>query len=194
LGQAKEVADPGLLAYWRLDETSGMTAADSAGTNNGTLFGAPIWQPTGGKIGGALKFDGGMRFVITKLVCDPSAGPFSAFLWVKGGAPGQVLLSQAGGANWLRVAPDGSLMTELSPSLQSKVVITDGAWHRIGLVWDGKSRSLYADNAEVAKDSQTGLTPSTGGLYIGGAYNLAPGAFWSGLIDDVRIYNQAVKP
>jgi hypothetical protein len=194
VGQTKEVADPCLVAYWKLDEASGMTAADSAGTNDGMLIGAPSWQPTGGKIGGALKFDGGMRFVMVRFVCDPSAGAFSAFLWVKGGAPGQVPLSQAGGANWLRAAPDGSLMTELSPPLQSKVVITDGAWHRIGLVWDGKNRSLYVDNAEVAADTQTSLPPSTGGMYFGTASIPAPGTFWSGLIDDVRIYNRAVKP
>jgi hypothetical protein len=193
-GPMKEVADPRIVAYWKLDEASGMIAADSAGTNNGMLIGAPSWQPTGGKIGGALKFDGGMRFVMVPSVCDPSAGPFSAFLWVKGGAPGQVLLSQAGGTNWLRAAPDGSLMTELNAPLPSQVVITDGTWHRIGLVWDGTNRSLYVDNAEVAADTQTSLAPSTGGMYIGAASIPTPGTFWSGLIDDVRIYDRAVKP
>jgi hypothetical protein len=29
---------------------------------------------------------------------------------------------------------------------------------------------------------------------IGAAKDLAPGTFWAGLIDDVRIYNRAVKP
>ena len=36
--------------------------------------------------------------------------------------------------------------------------------------------------------------PSTGGMYIGAASTPTPGTFWSGLIDDVRIYNRAVKP
>jgi hypothetical protein len=36
--------------------------------------------------------------------------------------------------------------------------------------------------------------PSDGGLHIGAAENLAPGTFFTGLIDDVRIYNRAVKP
>lgn len=35
---------------------------------------------------------------------------------------------------------------------------------------------------------------STGGLNIGTGKNLDAGTFWSGLIDDIRIYNQAVKP
>jgi hypothetical protein len=32
------------------------------------------------------------------------------------------------------------------------------------------------------------------GLYIGAGSELMPGTFWSGLIDDVRIYDRAVKP
>jgi hypothetical protein len=38
------------------------------------------------------------------------------------------------------------------------------------------------------------LAASAGGLYIGAGMNLAPGSFWSGLIDDVRVYNRAVQP
>jgi hypothetical protein len=32
------------------------------------------------------------------------------------------------------------------------------------------------------------------GLNIGCGTNLTPGSFWSGLIDDVRIYNRVIKP
>jgi hypothetical protein len=139
---------------------------------------------------------------MTKSVRDPSAGPFSVFAWVKGGAPGQVILSQANGTNWLMAdKAGGALTTQLSSivrspgnPLTSQAVITDDAWHRIGFVWDGTNRTLYVDGLEVAQDAQTTLAGSTGGLYIGGASNLAPGTFWSGLIDDVRIYDRAVKP
>ncbi len=76
----------------------------------------------------------------------------------------------------------------------SAAVITDGAWHRVELVWDGSNRTLYADGVEVAKDTQTSPGPSLGGLYIGAGNTLAPGTFWKGLSDDVRIYSRAVKP
>jgi hypothetical protein len=180
------------IAHWKLDEKEGLIAHDSAGANNGTLFGLPTWQPTGGKVGGALQFDGGMRFVITKFVCDPSAGPFSVFAWIKGGAPGQVVLSQTSAANWLMAgASNGALAGH---GLTSSTIITDGAWHRIGFVWDGSNRVLYVDGVEAARDVAVSLPSSTGGLYIGGARTLAPGTFWKGLIDDVRIYDRAVKP
>jgi hypothetical protein len=53
---------------------------------------------------------------------------------------------------------------------------------------------IYADDIPVAEDTQNGLESSIGGLKIGGGTDSAPGTFWSGLIDDVRIYNRAVNP
>ena len=94
----------------------------------------------------------------------------------------------------------GKLMTELrSPGrsggpLVSQSVITDDNWRRIGLVWDGSNRILYVDDVEVAKDTQTGLAGSNLGLHIGAGSTLDAGSFWSGLIDDVRIYDRAVHP
>ncbi|UCC96641.1 MAG: hypothetical protein JSW66_12440 [Phycisphaerales bacterium] len=55
-------------------------------------------------------------------------------------------------------------------------------------------RALYADNILVAEDTQSGLGASGGGLYIGVGKDFAPGSFFSGLIDDVRIYSRALKP
>jgi len=52
-----------LIAYWNFDETSGTTAFDSAGSNDGTLLNnavggdLPTWKPTSGKFGGAIRFD-----------------------------------------------------------------------------------------------------------------------------------------
>jgi hypothetical protein len=91
-------------------------------------------------------------------------------------------------------------MTELkgpgrtAKPLVSAVSITDGMWHRVGLTWDGTRRVLCVDDVEVARDTQSGLASSTGGLYIGTGSTLAPGSFWCGLIDDIRIYNRVVTP
>jgi len=73
-------------------------------------------------------------------------------------------------------------------------VITDGTWHRVGFVWDGSKRTLYVDDVEVGSNTQSSLAASAGSLYIGADSTLAPGSFWSGVIDHVRIYNRAVKP
>jgi N-acetylneuraminic acid mutarotase len=202
---------PGAVAYWKLDETEGDIAYDSVAVNDAVVFGDAVWQPEGGHVAGALQFDGIDDYVSTSFILDPADGPFSVFAWVKGGLPGQVIISQTDGtgtgATWLSADPtDGKLMTKLMPpaiglrfppqALTSEFVITDGNWHSIGFVWDGSYRCLYVDRAEVAKDTKpfSMLESSDGGLYSGAGKNLEHGSFFSGLIDDVRIYDRAITP
>ena len=194
---------PGTVAHWALDEEMGNIAYDSVGENYGTVQGEPLWQPTEGKIDGALQFDGIDDCVVTGYVLNPADGEFSIFVWIKGSVPGQAIISQAGSSNWLCTdSVEGCLMTELrcpgrsGSSLLSQRCITDDEWHRIGLVWDGSYRHLYVDGVEVAKDAAqlSGLVSSDWGLFLGMGSSRSPGTFFSGLIDDVRIYNRAVKP
>jgi len=196
----QNVDDPTLLAHWALDETEGAVAYDSAGTNNAVLSGNPVWQPTEGQLNGALKLDGIDDCIITEPVLNPAEGPFSVFAWVKGGAAGQVVVSELN-SNWLCTDPsNGELTTELACQgrstlpLLSQTVITDGEWHRIGLVLDGSNRTLYVDDVIVAQDTQDTLKGSYNGLYIGTGKAMESGTFWEGLIDEVRIYNRAVSP
>ena len=190
---------PGLLAYWKLDETEGDTAHDSIEGNDG--FGPPdlIWRPEDGKVGGALELDGIDDSVVTTFSLNPVQTTFSAFAWIKGGGPEQVALSQNDGVNWLLADSEGQLMTALrrgssGPRLTSEYVITDGDWHHIGVVWDKSHRHLYADGIEVAEDSNNVgyLSSSNGNLCIGCGNSFDAGSFFSGLIDDVRIYNKAL--
>jgi hypothetical protein len=197
----KEILPASLIAYWKLDETEGTVAHDSAGDHDGTLRGDPVWQPGAGQVNGALEFDGVDDYVSTPFIFNPAKGPLSVFAWIKGGALGQVVISQIGGMNWLLAdATEGKLMTELTVAgrfgrpLISQTIVTDGNWHRVGFVWDGSQRILYVDDVEAAKDTQTSLAGSDGGLYFGAGKNLEAGSFWTGLIDDVRIYDRAVTP
>ncbi len=127
----EEVDDPTLVAHWALDEIEGDIAYDSAGTCVGTLLDDPVWQPAGGMVDGALQFDGVDDCIVTGSIPNPIKGPFSVFAWVKGGAPGQAVLSQMGGVRWLCADPsDGNLMTELKATgrganeLLSQTIIT----------------------------------------------------------------------
>ncbi len=196
--------------HWKLDETKGATADDSMGGKDGMLYGAPVWLPAGGKVGGALQLDGLDDYVETPFILDPAAGSFSVFAWVKGGAPGQVIMSQkhtttgrgtAPGGAWLMAdASYGRLMSRLMhppfDPLMSGSIITDGQWHHIGLVYDleGLRRHLYVDGVEAAKDTDAvGGVGSNGGLYFGADKTLEAASFFSGLIDDVRIYDEVLS-
>ena len=82
------IPELGLIAHWKLDEAEGTTAHNATGdpAYDAQVHGSCSWQPDGGKIGGALLFDGGNDYVSTAFVLDPAAGPFSVFAWVKGGS------------------------------------------------------------------------------------------------------------
>ncbi|MFC1633431.1 kelch repeat-containing protein [Planctomycetota bacterium] len=194
------VDDSTLITHWAMDETEGTVAYDSAGVNDAFVIGGTAWQPSSGQVDGALQLDGVDGCAIAGPVLNPANGSFSVFAWIKGGLPGQVVISQQGVANWLTVDADGDLMTELKATgrsggpLHSQATITDGFWHHVGFVWDGANRILYVDDIIVAKDTQEGLESSDSGLYIGTGKLMTTGTFFSGLIDDIRIYNRAVSP
>jgi len=190
-----------LLAHWMLDETDGDLAYDSTGQYDAVLMGNPLWLPDGGQIGGALQLDGVDDHIDTMFGLNPEESIFSVFAWIKGDTTGQVIVSQIDGADWLLTDPSfGVLMTELTSNgrtgkpLISQVTVTDGQWHRVGLTWDGSTRILYVDDVEVAWDTQERLTPCEGNFQIGCGSSKSTGSFWSGLIDDVHIYNRAIRP
>jgi Tol biopolymer transport system component len=197
-----------LIAYWKLDEKEGDFAHNSISDNHGILHGEPLWQPHNGQKSGALEFDGIDDYVETGFVLNPAGGAFSVFAWIKDGMPGQVIVSQTdspGGAGeiWLGAgAVEGKLMTKLrspsgrspAPPMIADAIITDGHWHHAGIVvTEQKVRHLYVDGIRAASDTQPVLLPSSdGGLHIGAGKNFEAGTFFSGLIDDVRIYNKAL--
>jgi hypothetical protein len=208
----EEILPAGCVAYWKLDQKEGDIAYNSTGYNDGICYGEPTWQPDSGQVAGALQFDGIDDYIETDFALNPADGPFIAFAWIKGGAADQVIISQADtlsgrtikpGSVWLGIDPsDGKLMTTLTDpqfaALLSESIIADDQWHNVGVVVVKTGslffRLLYMDGAMVAIDSQPiELLLSNSGLRIGVGKNLEAGTFFSGLIDDVRIYNIALN-
>jgi hypothetical protein len=202
-----EPIDRILIAHWALDETDGTVAYDSTGVNDAFVIGGTVWQSSGGQVDGALELNGLDGCAAAGPVLNPGdpeiSSGFSVFAWINGGLPGQVIVSQQGAADWLKVDAQGNLMAELmstgrsaSPLLSQRIINDppQADWHRVGFVWDGLNRSLYVDDNLVAEDTQDGLESSNGGLYIGTGKLMATGTYWSGLIDDIRIYSRAVTP
>ena len=62
-------------------------------------------------------------------------------------------------------------------------------------MWDGSHRHMYLDGAEIAQDASalSLAVGCDGGLNIGADKELSTSSYWSGLIDDVRIYNGALS-
>jgi hypothetical protein len=198
------------IAHWTLNETTGDIAYDKAGKNDALVYGDALWQPAEGKVGGSLILYGFDDYVSTSFILNPGNTSFSVTAWIKGGATGQVIISQAdvegqsaieSGSTWLGISQsNGGLMTGLMDiffgPLESESVVTNDQWHHVGLVYDivAMKRHLYLDGTEVAvDDGAVAGVQSSAGLYIGAGQTLDTGTFFSGMIDDVRIYNQALS-
>jgi subtilisin family serine protease len=212
------VFDPnlGLISWWMFDEGAETTAYDSAGDNDGTLVGDPVW--TIGQIGGALDFDGDGDYVD---VGDPVDGSldfgagdsFSIVAWIITGATNGRIVDKrrctgTGGVYYegygLRVL-QGKLsfaVEDISSNvswLDGDSMVTDDQWHHVATVRDVTTDRLY-----LYLDGSTDATPVTDisidtldtdkGFDIGHAINTTTGhGYFDGKIDDVRIYERALS-
>jgi len=79
-----------------------------------------------------------------------------------------------------------------SGNLLSASALPLNAWSHLAATYDGAVARLFVNGTEVASRPQTGsMTVSADPLTIGG--NTYSGQNWSGLIDEVRIYNRALS-
>ncbi len=208
-----------LIGHWRFDETAGTAARDSSGYGrDGVLTGGPVWQGSGGKVGGALRFDG----VDDRVVVGTNSTPFINM-------PAYTVCA------WISPENYGSC-----PNCAATVVTTDWGTGNAGIELDvtpyysGVTNVVYnttpsafygASNGGVPLNKWThacshydhagdrkvrvfvnGVEPTyaeqwtvTGALYQVSSWPLSIGARYNGLyyqykgkIDDVRIYNRAL--
>jgi len=200
------------VGWWKFDETAGTVAADSSGSgNHGTLGGNPQWQPGGGRIGGALNFDGSDDFVVVPQSASlEPVGSMSVSLWayVTSASGGFADLVRKAGANqggylvrwhhfddrlWWRLDRYGTDPQIFVPDPQ----VTAGylnAWHHIAGTWDAATgvSSLYVDGVLInSLNGFSGPLEHTDPLYF--MWTPHPGqAAVPGRLDDVRIYSRAL--
>jgi hypothetical protein len=194
-----------MAAWWKLEETSGATAADAVGGNDGTYMGSPL--PTTGRFGNALSFDGNDA---VSLVGQPVAvqgnAARSIFAWVRTTyygwqavvATGTPAYSEAfnlvvGFGGFSGVVGVMGYSNDFYPVSGRRVF--DGAWHLIGATYDGAGTlRTYVDGN---LDNITGITYATYGQnnYIGQSNHLGGNEVpFRGEIDEVMIFDRAVTP
>ncbi len=200
----------GLVGYWTFDGPSlnwrTNTAADSSGNGNtGTLVNmSTTSSPTAGKIGQALKFNGSSQYV-SMGSAGVSATSFTYAAWVKAGTYSSyrgIVENDAGGT-----IPQG-LWTENGLGITLVIGTGNGhavllipvakatlnTWHYIVGTANGTTYALYLDGVNVGatySDTGYGGSPVHNAIGVGGTGG-GPGYF-SGSIDDVRIYNRALS-
>jgi len=196
-----------LVAWWRLDEDTGNTAADSSGNNYaGKLMGNPSWQPTGGKVGGALDCDGdGDCIKIGRESSFDLCDEITVATWVNiTKVPGEwTPIVTKGNSAW-RLITEGIerrfhfAVTGVgfgAGGLHGETEVTAGEWHHVAGTYDGVNVRLYVDGVEDPAEPaphDAGISTNNCEVRIGGNSE-KPECFWNGLIDDVRIYNYALS-
>jgi hypothetical protein len=193
----------GLVGRWALDETSLTTAADSSGLgNNGTLINGPAWNP-GGKIAGALSFDGLNDYVSLgnpASLIPGSAITLAAWFNLSDVTYNRFILSKYDGVapqndTFLRFqAGTGVACAVGGSTLIGAATIAAGQWYHVVCTYDGASIRLYLNGTQMASVGKSGaIADEAGTAWLIGARTPAnPTACIAGLLDDVRIYNRAL--
>jgi fibronectin type 3 domain-containing protein len=191
----------GLVAGYGFDEGSGSTTADAAGSNNGALSG-PTWAL--GKFGTSLSFDGGNDWVTVpdSNSLDLTAGmTLSAWVFptVLGTGWRTVVMKEQGAGisydlyvNRNTSIPIGEVDTGGVSGVNGTSQLPLNTWTHLGVTYDGSTLRLYQNGNLVSSQTDSGsITPSSGPLRIGG--NGVWPEWFSGRIDEVRIYNRALS-
>ncbi len=209
----------GLISWWKFDEGEGSIAYDSAGENDGTIYGA---QWTTGQINGALDFDGMNDYVCVPddYSLDLGTHDLSFAFWFKtnDSAIEQMLTKRStttGPSNrvWdgysAALLADGKVNVHFrhSASSDNDVVVTsnalynDGNWHYLAGVYTRSANlELYIDgmpegtpaDISYAENKDIDLTqPLATGCRI--VYGRSNDLYFNGTIDDVRIYDRALN-
>ncbi|MCP4453520.1 MAG: LamG domain-containing protein [Planctomycetes bacterium] len=194
------------------DENSGTTATDSSGNNNvGTVMGDAQW--VAGKVGGALAFDGVDDMVVVSqnaglpIYNNGTDNVYSITMWVKGGPQNDMRIFSEGSTTSntpllnLGTMNSGQFATYIRPEAGtisnhplSQADPFDDAWHHIAWVDDNGTATLYVDGHLDGGDfNYTRGTMALDTTSIGGILRAAPSHFFTGQIDEVRVYDRALS-
>lgn len=194
----------GLVAHWKLDETTGTTSADTSGNGlNGTWENSPTFSATYPTLvcypdPGSLSFNGTNQYVNAG---NPSILPSGTAArticgWAKAGST----------AGWGWIASFGSPSVDGAMCIGMDGTTLDGGgyqddltvanfwdsnWHFIALTYDGTTAKLYADGVLKASAPKSWNLVHNA-CYIGEQVDNGS-EYWNGNVDDVRIYNRALS-
>ena len=205
-GLGAQVRPDDLVLWYDFSEMEGTTVKDLSGNGlDGTASGGPTLEDA--PFGKALKFDGNGDKVTVEYDPAMDVPAYTVALWLKSvqsneawvgvfGRPGRHYNLWAGSSNsaaWFihHRYRDGGNSNAGAGDYRS---VPHGEWVHIALTNDGKSTSAsYVNGERKATGVVSNLTYMNNRLYIGANNDNGNGAWYEGLMDDVRLYKVALS-
>lgn len=195
----------GLAAWWKLDESEGTKAADSLGSHHdGVIHGDPLWQPRGGKVGGALQFDGMDDYLDTGWADDLAT--WTVAVWVKspsapGGAPlanGPVHRQANFQINWNHHTNEfcgaaALRIEETTWHAASFGSLNPNTWYHLAATFDGRSLKAYTDGVLVTENSRASGRPAHEPATLKIGRHAVDEGYFAGTVDNVCIFTYALS-
>jgi type II secretory pathway pseudopilin PulG len=196
--------EQGLVGYWHFDEGTSTLAYDASGNSNtGTLANGPTWQ-TGSncEAGACLNFNSGSNQMVN--VGNPAvlqiSGPFTITVWVKPASISGILGIVTKEGSWtgysLSIESNKfrffTTANSQAYSIFSATTPTIGTWYHIAGVFDGQKNYIYV-NGVKENETSASMAANVNNNFIIGYGGYWPGGYFSGVIDEVRIYNRALS-
>ncbi len=201
-GGAVAHANQAPVAAYSFDEGSGTTVKDSAGNHDGTINGA-TWTAAG-KYGSALDFDGVNDLVSIADAADLDlTNSFTLEAWIRPDtlAQGKSVISKvetpASPSGYLLTAqvngkPTGYAATSGTvKGVSGSSALSTGTWTDLAFTSDGTTLRLYVDGKLTTTAPAIAAKATAADLEIGHSVYFN-NAYFDGLIDEVRLYNQAL--
>ncbi len=168
---------------------------DSAGNNNGTIVGSPTFDS--GHSGQAIKLSGVGQYV--KAASTITGYPFTLAGWANGNGTVVSLIDSdyIGSYYALRIISGvPHMLARYNAGAEGDIAgpaLSAGWHHLVGVFTSATDRKFYVDGVLVGTQNTSKLwTPGVDGIVIGVIKIVSPFGYFSGLIDDVRVYNTAL--
>ncbi|MFC5402673.1 glycoside hydrolase domain-containing protein [Cohnella soli] len=194
-GEVSQLVQTPGLAYWKFNEGSGTTAADSWGSNTGTVNGAS-WT-TAGKYGNALSFNGtSSKADIGK---PDVTGNWTAMMWVKKGAlqnSSSMLASTTTALKLSQYPNTGKVgLTKYGEADYTfDYSAPTGQWVHLAFIGTASGVSLYANGVYRGAVSTTTAANLPMAMIGYGTFNGVPTDYLNGTLDEMKLYNRALSP
>jgi hypothetical protein len=208
----QDVIDPNLIGWWKLDETSGTTAADSSGNgHDGAIQGTPT------RVDGPPGFDKALHYNGQ----NPAAGWVNCGTWNPSAATGQLTATfwakwagPVGPNNWQGVvgkrndwdSTGANQMWEFEidatnnqirffrgdsyPNCGGRI-LPIAEWTHVAATFDGATLVFYIDGQETGRGAFS-FGPTTDAVITIGCDSSFGWNSFNGALDDVRIYDRAL--